>query len=352
MRAQGATNPDMFILARESRGLTQNDLKDMMDVTQGIISKVEQGFLRPSDDLIQSFSECLHYPRDFFFRIGYRLPPAAPFHRKRQALSRKLQSKIEAISNIRNLHILDLLDQIELTSSVLTVDPDDYKRNGPIEAAKAVRQFWQLPRGPINNLVSVVENAGIIIIYADVGTSLIDGFTFITEMQHPVIYINKNMQTDRIRLTIAHELGHIVMHKAPRPDMEEEAYMFAGEFLAPSDEIGPYLDNISLDMLARLKPYWKISMGAIIMRAKHLRKLNPDEERRLWAKMNYHGYKQCEPAQLDLPPEYPSLLNDVIHYYLTDLGYSVKELCQLLTIQEDDFQDWYSPQIGGLRLVK
>ena len=239
MRAQTTINPEMFILARESRGLTQNELKDRMDVTQGIISKVEQGLMLPSDDLITSFSKHLRYPREFFFRVGDRYPPASPFHRKRQALP-EVQAQVEAISNIRNLHIPELLDAFDITSSVRTMDPDDYKRNGPVEIAKAIRQYWKLPRGPINNLTSVMEGAGIVIIYTDFGTSLIDGITFITDIKHPVIYINKGMPTDRIRLTLAHELGHIIMHNIPKPTMEDGAIYLLVSFWLP----GMKLDHI------------------------------------------------------------------------------------------------------------
>ncbi len=354
MRAQATINPEMFILARESRGLTQNELKDRMGITQGIISKVEQGFLRPSEDLVNSFSEHLHYPPEFFFQVGFRYPPTAPFHRKRQALSKKLQSQIESTFNIRNLHVRDFLNQVDLDTSVISLDPDDYNQNGPAEIAKAVRQYWRIPRGPIKNLTSIMESAGVIIIRTDFGTTLIDGIAFITETQHPVIYINKDIPADRERLTLAHELGHIIMHNCPKPNMEEEAYLFAGEFLAPGDEIGPYLNDISLDTLARLKPYWKIAMSALIMRAKHLNKLDQDEERRIWARMNYHGYKQREPVQLDFPPEEPAMLKEIIEHHLDDLGFSVLELCRMLAIYEDDFRRWWYPQDiqKKLRIIK
>ncbi len=352
MRDRATINPEMFILARESRGLTQNELKDKMGVIQGTISKVEQGILRPSEDLIGKFSEHLSYPKSFFYQQGHRYPPAAPFHRKRQSLSRSLQSQIEAIANIRNLHISKLLDQVDLTSSILTLQPEEYK-HGPVEIAHAVRHFWRLPRGPINDLTAVMEHAGMIVIFADFGTHLIDGITFITTIQHPVVYINKDIPTDRMRLTLAHELGHIVMHDIPRENMEEEAFLFAGEFLAPGDEIGPYLHNLSLDMLARLKPYWKMAMSALIMRAKHLKKITADEERRLWAKMNYYGYMQHEPIQLDLPPEKPSLMDEVVEYHQKDLGYSNDELCKLLAIHDEDLRRWYIPKrVERLRVVK
>jgi Zn-dependent peptidase ImmA (M78 family) len=43
---------------------------------------------------------------------------------------------------------------------------------------------------------------------------------------------------DRIRLSVAHEIGHLVLHKSPRgnlADLEKQAYAFAREFLLPRE---------------------------------------------------------------------------------------------------------------------
>src|SRR5258708_27207233 len=39
-----AVNPNMVILGRESRGLSQKDLSDRLSITQGRISKIEMRF--------------------------------------------------------------------------------------------------------------------------------------------------------------------------------------------------------------------------------------------------------------------------------------------------------------------
>lgn len=40
--------------------------------------------------------------------------------------------------------------------------------------------------------------------------------------------------------TLAHELGHLIMHKTPSAEMEKEAYDFAGAFLMPRRDIAPF----------------------------------------------------------------------------------------------------------------
>ena len=59
---------------------------------------------------------------------------------------------------------------------------------------------------------------------------------------YPVILINATSPTDRKRLTIAHELGHLVLHSVDvTEELEIEANWFAAEFLMPAEVIRPQL---------------------------------------------------------------------------------------------------------------
>jgi Zn-dependent peptidase ImmA (M78 family) len=52
---------------------------------------------------------------------------------------------------------------------------------------------------------------------------------------------------DRERLTLAHEVGHVVMHHLPtEEDPEDEANLFAATFLMPADDIHGDLGNLTL----------------------------------------------------------------------------------------------------------
>ena len=59
-------NYNMVTLARESRGLTQSELAGELGVTQGKVSKIEQGLLSISDQMLSEISSCLKYPQNFF----------------------------------------------------------------------------------------------------------------------------------------------------------------------------------------------------------------------------------------------------------------------------------------------
>lgn len=75
------------------------------------------------------------------------------------------------------------------------------------------------------------------------------------------------------------------MHDVPNAEMENEANRFAGELLMPEREIAPQLDRITLDRLAAMKPYWRVSMAALLVRATELKKVSQKTAQFLWMQM-------------------------------------------------------------------
>jgi|tagenome__1003787_1003787.scaffolds.fasta_scaffold19772649_1 Zn-dependent peptidase ImmA (M78 family) len=68
--------------------------------------------------------------------------------------------------------------------------------------------------------------------------------------------------SNRLRLTLAHEIAHIIMHNGPSLEMEDEANGFAAEFLMPRREIKGSLFGLNMAKLAELKRHWCVSMAA------------------------------------------------------------------------------------------
>jgi Zn-dependent peptidase ImmA (M78 family) len=167
-----------------------------------------------------------------------------------------------------------------------------------------------------------------------------------------MIFINESMPWDRIRWTLAHELGHILMHRLPTPNMEEEADRFASEFLMPASVIRPELSDLSLVQLASLKPRWKVAMSALLRQALALKKITERQYRYLWMRMSSLGWKTREPEELDILAEHPFLIKEFINLHLNTLKYSIQELCDVLGIYEDEFSSLYKLQIPQLRLIK
>lgn len=90
-------------------------------------------------------------------------------------------------------------------------------------------------------------------------TRYFDGVSFTTDKGSFVLVLNKNFSNDHKRLTIAHELGHIIMHLFPNypipdyRDKENEAFRFAAEFLMPSESIKPSLKNLQFKLFSSIE---------------------------------------------------------------------------------------------------
>jgi Zn-dependent peptidase ImmA (M78 family) len=159
-----------------------------------------------------------------------------------------------------------------------------------------------------------------------------------------LFFLNKDAPSDRMRWTLAHEIGHSIMHRHPTGDVEEQANEFASEFLMPRDEIAHHLEDLTLEKAAMLKPIWKVSMAAIIMRAVQLGCITERKSRSLFTSLSAQGYKRNEPFPID--PEEPYLVRNLVAYYREKLQYNDFDLAQLLfTPDPQFFQPEESPAI-------
>jgi len=344
-------NHIMIVLARESRGITQAQLAKLANVSQGKISKIEHGLQNASMEIISKLENVLNYPKEFFYESGQIFPPKAFCTRKRSSLSQKHHYKITALLNIYRMHIQKLLRSAELNVNVPNFDLDEFEEN-PKKIASAVRHYWQMPCGPVENVTKIIEDAGIFIIHCEFGTSLIDGLSINQKDSPPIIFVNKEIPGDRLRFTLSHELGHIIMHRFPTPTMEDEANSFASEFLMPAKEIKSSLTRLSLEKLASLKPYWKVSMASLLMQASDLNKINERQKRYLWMQMGKLGYRRREPEELDIPIEKSSLIDEIISLHIDELGYNIQDLSKSLTLFQDEFRAKYLNQTNHLRLLR
>jgi len=309
-------NPKMITIARESRGLSQTELAKKIGVSVSNISRMEIGHIADIPSL-DKLSTVLNYPKGFFYQ-HFSIQPPNVHYRKRLTLSPKIIRKADALMNIYRGNIEKMLNVLHLDVANLPMINDN-KYASPKKMAMYLRSFWKVPKGTIKDWVSLVEKNGIIVILFDFETDKIDGRSMMTDDGHPVIFLNRFHPGDRQRLTLAHELGHIIMHLKTYPtferDEEEEAFEFASEFLMPEAEIRYDLSvGLTLGKLADLKRLWRVSMGAILYWAEKLRAITANQSRYLWAQYSTSGYKRGEPLPIYL--DEPTLMFRMIHIFM------------------------------------
>lgn len=325
-------NPEMLILARESRGCTQKELADAVGVTQGLISKAEHGLVSIDQAELERIADYLGYAVSFFSESG-RVRDAGSaclYHRKRKTLPAKILRKLNARMNVRNINVHRLLSELDVEGDRIfhTLDPDEYG-GSPVEVARALRTAWRLPEGPISNMTRLIESAGGIVIYEDFGTAKLFGMSSWATARHPLFFLNAEIPTADLRWTLAHELGHLTMHATPPSgDPEVEADAFAGEFLAPESLFAPAARGLTFDRLPNLKTYWRISMKAVITRARAIGAINDATATRLYKQHSARGYNSAEPYALQEEP--PSLVDEALAVHLQEHGYSQRDLAEAM----------------------
>lgn len=335
-------NADMLQLARDARELTQSELAGASGVTQALVSKLEHGLItEPSEDVVASLSSTLRFPVEFFYQQDRAVGFPHFHYRRRARMGKKELARIEAIINIRRQHLVKLLRSYEepVAKPIPQIDLDG-SGTTPEKVAERMRAYWMLPRGPVKNLVELVEQAGGIVIANNFKTTLLDGVSFRSEGLPPLFFINKDMPPDRARFSLAHELGHMILHAVPDDDavMEAQAHRFAAEFLMPAADIRPYLKDPKLSNFARIKGFWHVSIKALIKRAYDLRMLTDYQYKSLNIQYN-KVYGGTEPQQFE--HETPMRLRYIVRYHLEKLGYTIGELAKLLCFHEDDLSRVY-----------
>ena len=344
----------MLILARESRGLTQTKLAEEASMSQAEISKFENGLRIPSIMQVQRLALSLHYPPEFFFlsESVRAFGSGCVYHRKRQSAAELKLRELLALINIRRIQIKQLLGAVNpnVPYTFEHFDIDDYQGDA-IKVAQTVRAIWQLPPGPVQSVTRVIENAGGIILKDDFGTDKVDALSQWLAGMPPVFMVNERIPTDRLRWTLTHEIGHIIMHRFPTERMEKEADEFAAEFLLPAKQVKRQLRDISLPRLAALKPHWRVSMNALLRRASDLGTITPRTKQYLWMQMGMRGYRTHEPV--DIPPEEPTLLRELLEFHQEQLGHGPQDLARIMCVNAAEFARDYPLYAtrGGVRLI-
>ena len=329
-------------LARESRGLSQSKLSELLGVTQATLSRFEKGVLTVTPEAVSKMANVLNYPASFFEKDICIVGETSLFYRKRASMTVKDLSILESKISILSKGIDELMESINIPElRIPSVEPS--VDNSPQEIAYKVRNFLGVPAGPIDKIVSLLEKNGVIVMFLNVDDmEKIDGLTMFTMNQAPVIWINRNIPNDRKRFSLAHELGHLVMHlrsdnlEKSEEQKELEANEFAGEFLMPKSQCKVDLFKLKYKDLGMKKYYWKVSKAAIIYRAKELKCISEETARYLYVTLGRYGERKNESVQV--PIDEPQIVKKMYSLHVSELKYSVEEMMDITGLMTDDIK--------------
>jgi Zn-dependent peptidase ImmA (M78 family)/transcriptional regulator with XRE-family HTH domain len=340
--AKDGVNVAMIVLAREARGLAQNELAERIGMSATNLSKIERGDIGISEGSVEAIASVTGFPQHFFHQQGIPVPEHFTF-RKRQHVAQKLLTPIHAQANIHRRHVQFFTRALDI--AVPDLPRLDY--GGPAEAATELRRLWGIGSPVIENLTRLIENKGIPVVPFDFGTDRVDSRSMLTDDGYPVIFTNSALLGDKLRFSLAYELGGLLMHRGgmvgPDRDLSHEANVFAAEWLMPAEAIQKdFAGGISLQLLGNLKKKWRVSMISLLYRADDLGFLSPNQKRYLLQQFNAAGIRRREPVELDVPIEKPSLMKQWIAAYRARTGLGTLELAAILCLHVDEFIELYS----------
>ena len=286
-------------------GYTQGAFADMLGVSQSTLSSVEQHHRGLSQRLMATAQFVTKVPREFFEEpIDYYDAPDLLFRADRFRRG-EAEQIATAFSITEHYLTLRYPDQ---TSNLPELNlPDGPLGQRVIEDAAAHTRAHLLlgPDTHLGNLTAALHRHGVIVTSLSdcVDTPDFDAVSTPTPAPLRVIAINRNCRGDRYRFSLAHELGHLVLHAAcARRDvvtMEAEADRFAGALLMPRQLLlGKVTPSTTLAEYAHLKSQWGCSIRAIVRRALELELIDYKRYRSLCMQISGRGWQVHEPVDV------------------------------------------------------
>ncbi len=304
-------------VVRDFYGINQSQFAKLLGISQPVISKLEKGDKNLEENHIKNFSE--YFEPNFFKRNVENVNPKL-FYRKLSSVTKSKLGMFESRLNLFYNTILEALEIVDLDSEQLPkIDINDYYRDVDGEyktdfeyIATEIRLKFGIGRGPISNIIKLLEEKGIIIHFFDYDfissdNNKFDGVSFYVKGT-PVILVNNKVPNSRKVFTIAHELGHLLLHFddmiSIERDIENEANSFASAFLAPAKDIKSSLRQLNIDKLKSLKIEWNMSIASLVYRAYALGTIS-QQTLRFWM-MKLSPIRKNEPLEFEI--DNPKLL--------------------------------------------
>jgi len=317
--------PRRLAEARQVRGMTITRLAEISGLHKQTISKYECGLQDPREENLSTLACKLNFPVSYFFKpIEYEQTSPVHFRSLAKATKTQREEAKARLSWIQNL--ITLLDEhLEpLTSQITNYGkgrhPTQISDEEIVEIAAQVRRDFGLGNGPISNMTWLLQNQGIHVIrFRDLDIEELDAYSvWLREETLPVIILSARASSlCRDRMNLAHELGHLVLHRGIDPEkkeiltiMERQAFLFGSAFLLPAQSYLKGFSYPSLDAFLALKPIWKVSIKAQIERCYRLDVIGEERRRLMYIQYNRRGWSGREPLDAEMPTDEPTYIKE------------------------------------------
>jgi Zn-dependent peptidase ImmA (M78 family)/DNA-binding XRE family transcriptional regulator len=308
--------------------MTLQQLAGRLGVSKQAVSKYLSGKSAPRDESIHTMADVFGVPVSYFNKASMPLtqPSSALFFRKTASTPQK---KIDYAAVVCRWCYEVLRGLEEFGDSFRANIPVLNDAQGAIGKAKALREHWGLGTSPIEDLTRALEDNGIIVsavsdaeLSVDAYSQMIDGV--------PIIVLNKDKGSAvRQRFSLAHELGHLVLHGdmseaefiMRRREAEGEAQLFANSFLLSPEGFDDTVVADAWEQFLDHKRKWKVSIAAMMHHRIDTDTQNSEMIEKERLKFIRLFGRKAEPLDDAIPKEAPSYILGRIGRHMTDDGF-------------------------------
>lgn len=330
-------------LARMAKGLTLDELGGRVSATRQYLNQLEQSTKLPTEAMIEALAAALGVtPRFFALSARGGISAELCHFRKQRTTPVSVVSQVLARGTLLD-GFIDRLDNALELPKVSFPDLPVMSVADIEDAAEQARQHWRLGTGPVSSMMRVVENAGAVVSFFSGVSERVDALS-IDRPRPMIIRSEAKPAACRLRFDLAHECGHLVMHKGIVTGdkvTEDQANRFASAFLLPRSAFiheFPRGRMLNWQAIFEMKLRWKVSVSAILRRAYDLKMLSADQYRTGHIHLSKTGQRKFEHYDDVIVAEEPELLTSA----MTALEYAypgaVRRIAADAGLEDDMFE--------------
>jgi Zn-dependent peptidase ImmA (M78 family)/transcriptional regulator with XRE-family HTH domain len=269
-------------------------------ITRAALSKYETGKSLPRPAVLRALTKALECSVDYLLN-----PPRTQIEwvRFRKKTGLRAQTQLEVQETARQwlearLCVSEALGLAQIRYDLGTTPIKQIEQTEQV--AERVRDTWGVGQWPIGSITSAMERSGIAVIALQ-GDYDLNGISGTANDDRRLVVVSSSVPVDRMRMTLAHELGHFVVRPTADESFDEQAASrFAASLLMPADvlrsRVGKRRSRIDLRELFLLKEEYGMSVQALIRRCLDLSIITDWTYRQLNSRLRSIGWHGDEPG--------------------------------------------------------
>ncbi|WP_251870319.1 helix-turn-helix domain-containing protein [Enterococcus italicus] len=363
---------------RTMNGISRKDLAEKTGITEQAVWQYENGVINPRIDIIVKFSRHFEVDPKFFVSktsFPYLVREDSIAYRNVDREQRAKTSSEAMYLEFVNDLVLQMKNKFEGLDDLilkLTESVENMRALGRTveECAEYARK--QLSIDTNKRLLSLIEQSGVIVLEKNFSTSKTDAYSsWVQNIPYIVLSTSKKSFVRR-NFDLAHELGHLLMHRKVKITslskeefrvIENEANEFASCLLLPKETflrdlelLNSAISNPKQYLVLKKKYY--VSIVAMGYRAFNLGKMTVNQKNYFFSNMNKFRYKTNEPFDSDWGIKKPNFLLSYLDFLdengiwkfkkiLEDNCYTLQFVSKLLSIDEEVLRKYTESEQQG-----